>query len=693
MTKIFVLILLTLLSSTVTNSVAQSTSPQVSQTWFRNPSGFRAQLHPRTQQVLVFGQNSVSTYNSTNGTMIRNYYAGERTVLSATYSPDGQSLAISMDDGNIYIYNTTSGVKDETISYGENPTLDVAWSNDGALLALSSYDSVRFYNLEQKRFIHSIFTNGISAVQWKPRSSDECVIVTFSLQNFSSKALYYDIKNRVVLSRFGDSSIVNAQWSSDGKYIAGLSLTGEVNVWNMNTEQLVTHISPPAPGANDITNICWQNPLTLLYSSGNVVRSYIVPQGTIHQFALTRDYPIAGIAVNEQTNYLLLTSLNDIIEPASQTNPPVSGVRIKGHGDAVAGVVFTGISSGVSAGSQSVQLYTNRGDIQYTYPHGQRVANGVVKHPSRGYVAVGYGLPDDLNGEVRLINTATNQAISLLGRIAAFHPNGNALVTFDGDKKFRVFSMNDFTQTDSVETSMNIVVMKYDPTGTYLMVRTDDGRALVLDDKFEQALSLSNLVDDNSINQLEYLVNQNIAVVLHRNRRMIQGYSTVTENALRFTIEFDNKIPTAISAQTRGDILAIGFENGIIQFYDTKTQRVIAETNFGYTVSALAWNSEDSQLMVGGVGGAVAKYSISGISSVEERAESQLLLYPNPTKDIVIINDNSVAPSERYVVTNLIGEVIQTGSFERGLAINTSNWNKGAYMIRIGKRTTILIKD
>lgn len=693
MTKNFLMVLLALLCSIVCNSFSQSTGAQVLQHWFRNPSGFRAQLHPRVPQVLVFGQNSVSTYNSSNGTMIRNYYAGERTVLSASYSPDGQSIAVSMDDGNVYIYNTANGAVDEKIFYGEALAFDVSWSSNINTLAVCTEDSVKFYNLTQRAFTRSVFTNGISAVQWKPGSSDECVIVTFLLQSFNSKAQYYDVKNNVVLSRFSDSSIVNAQWSSNGRYLAGLTLEGNVNVWNVNTEQLAIHITSPTPGTSDIVNICWQNPNVLLYSSGNSIRSYIVPQGTVHQFGLTRDYPIASIAVNEQTNYLLIASMNDIIEPASQTLPPVSGVRIKGHGDVVGGVVFTGTSVALSAGSQSAQLYSPSGIIQRTYPNGNSKPTSVCKHPSRPYVAVGYGLADEVHGEVRLINTETHQITLFPGRIAAFHPNGNALVTFDGDKRFRVFSMNDYEQTDSVETSLNIVVMKYDPTGSYLLVRTDDGRTLMLDDKFEQKMSLSTLVDDHSINQLEYLVNQDIAVVLHRNRRMIQGYSTVTENAKRFTIEFENRTPTAISVQARGEILAIGFLDGAIQLHDTKSNRLIAETNFGYTVSSLAWNSDGSQLIAGGVGGAVAKYIVSGVTSVEEQTQSQLLLYPNPAKDVVIINDESVTPNERYVVTNLLGETIQSGNFERGMAINSASWSKGAYIVRIGTRSTILVKD
>ncbi|MBL7999883.1 MAG: T9SS type A sorting domain-containing protein, partial [Candidatus Kapabacteria bacterium] len=172
-----------------------------------------------------------------------------------------------------------------------------------------------------------------------------------------------------------------------------------------------------------------------------------------------------------------------------------------------------------------------------------------------------------------------------------------------------------------------------------------------------------------------------------------QGYSTMTEGAVKYTIEFDNQAPTAIASQQQSPITAVGMENGSIYFYNTRTGQLIGEVSFPYPVQCLSWNANGTQLLVGGTGGAVAKYTIGTTSSVENETIDALSVHPNPVNDMLMIHDSEITESTRYTVRNILGQIIQSGSFERGMAISTASWSSGTYYVSAGKKHAVIVKQ
>ena len=78
----------------------------------------------------------------------------------------------------------------------------------------------------------------------------------------------------------------------------------------------------------------------------------------------------------------------------------------------------------------------------------------------------------------------------------------------------------------------------------------------------------------------------------------------------------------------------------------------------------------------------------------EMNAESDFMIYPNPTNGIITVETQCVAslPSE-YRITNLMGQTLMTGPLPQcdSHTINVSSLPSGMYFITIGKYVMKLI--
>lgn len=71
--------------------------------------------------------------------------------------------------------------------------------------------------------------------------------------------------------------------------------------------------------------------------------------------------------------------------------------------------------------------------------------------------------------------------------------------------------------------------------------------------------------------------------------------------------------------------------------------------------------------------------------------ENQIIVYPNPVEDKLIV---SGILNEPYSIVNLSGEVIQSGLLnELNYSINLQNLSSGLYMLRIGNRQVKILKE
>lgn len=82
------------------------------------------------------------------------------------------------------------------------------------------------------------------------------------------------------------------------------------------------------------------------------------------------------------------------------------------------------------------------------------------------------------------------------------------------------------------------------------------------------------------------------------------------------------------------------------------------------------------------VGEASITFSVAGESNVEEAILSDdMLIYPNPTSDRFLINNDSEV--SEIVVFNIVGKRVMTESHRPGRAHDVSSLDKGIYLVRM----------
>lgn len=76
---------------------------------------------------------------------------------------------------------------------------------------------------------------------------------------------------------------------------------------------------------------------------------------------------------------------------------------------------------------------------------------------------------------------------------------------------------------------------------------------------------------------------------------------------------------------------------------------------------------------------------------VEElNKEIQILLYPNPANQFVIL-ENKSNYKEEYNIYNTYGEIVDSGTIQQAQKINTSTFSQGVYFVKVHNRTIKLI--
>lgn len=664
--------------------------------WSAPPVGYRARLNPRRPMVMTFGQHSISTYSLNGGAFLKSIYVGEGSVLGASWSPDGNVIAACFDDGVVRFYNANQATMDEELRVSSEAVFDASWSADGAILACTTIDSVFFIDLNTMLPLRSIASGGFSAVSWRPGSKDECIIMTFRLSELTSRAQWYNVSSDSLISTFEDSVVVNAQWSPQGSNIACMDFSGAITIWSAKSKTPISYLAAPEEHEGDIHNMAWLSAKTLLRSAGNIAHSYVIPEGTPDSLGLGRVYSIAGLEYNANSGNLLLSSTGDIIEVANLKQNPIESFVWKGHGDKVHSAVLLDGEKALSAGNASLQVYLLDEEEQHAIPAIEGRPMDILRHPSLPLVAICVGTAEEENAHIRIINTQTFQLVAALpGHLAAFHPDGKRLVSYDGNRVFRTYNTTEFMMVDSVQTDIALSALLCDPSSSNIFLRTTEGSILAVDSLYHPLRTYAS-TEENNINphSIDYVWGDNLIVALLSNQNMVRAYDAATAGSVRFSVELGNRVPTTVAAHPAGAMIAIGTKDGNIILYNVRHQKSIGEISFGYPVSSLSWNAGGTQLIVGGLGGAVSAYSLGTLADVEEKEDSQsMYVSPLPGHDVVFLHLKEETTATEYTVTNILGQTIYKASLDRGYAIDISSWERGTYFLHLNNRTARIVKQ
>ena len=190
-----------------------------------------------------------------------------------TWSPDGQSFAYPLANGDVNVYKlpqkTTITLRGHTA-----PVNIVAWSPDGTRIASGSADStVQVWDATDGSHVvtYREHTNEVWSIAWSPdgtritsKSSDK----TMRVWDTISKATYFKMDDV-------QKAKISPVWSPNGKYVATAGTDNTVRVTECETDRKFTYHGHTAP----VNDLAWSPDGTRIVSVSDdaTVRVWQVP--------------------------------------------------------------------------------------------------------------------------------------------------------------------------------------------------------------------------------------------------------------------------------------------------------------------------------------------------------------------------------------------------------------------------------
>ena len=270
------------------------------------------------------------------------------SVLTVAYSPVNPFLVASAgDNGEIKLWNLRNGTA--VILGSHDDTINsIAFSPDGKFLASGGDDYVlKLWNVNHKHHIatHEHITD---------RARSQVKAVTFSpngkmIATGGRHAKLWDANTRNEIVTFKHHEWVwTVAFSSDGKLLATGDNSGQVNVWNLQSQQAVTQLHVDSDAVYTVQFSPNDQILAAAGYEGNV-KLWTVPDWKSHG-TLTSNSTISGISFSPDSRTLAATSYTSIYLWAVRTGEHI--ISLTGHTDWIRTTAFSPngnalISSGI----------------------------------------------------------------------------------------------------------------------------------------------------------------------------------------------------------------------------------------------------------------------------------------------------------------------------------------------------------
>jgi WD40 repeat protein/serine/threonine protein kinase/tetratricopeptide (TPR) repeat protein len=151
--------------------------------------------------------------------------------LGLSWSPDGQKLARSGEDGKVRVWDVTTGRMVLTIRGHQTAVYSLSWSPDGQHIATAAEEgAVRVWDAETGRLVSEPLRGlgGVGGVAWSPDGGQ------LATCHWDGLIAVWDVGTgrRTALLR-GHAKNVLVSWSPDGRRLASAGLDRTVRVWDV----------------------------------------------------------------------------------------------------------------------------------------------------------------------------------------------------------------------------------------------------------------------------------------------------------------------------------------------------------------------------------------------------------------------------------------------------------------------------
>jgi WD40 repeat protein len=266
---------------------------------------------PGRPLITGIGTPTLSLWDQATGKLLRLLEGHGSSILSATYSPDGKTLATTSYDKTVKLWDTASGKAVQTFSGHTAHVLTAGFAANGKLVASSGGDKlVLVWDAKSGKVLHTFKGHNAEApaLAWAPLSSislatgdREGVVRIWSTRTGKAKTT---LKTKLK----GITEIVSLAWSPDGAQVAGGQADHRLQIWDaLAGKKLFTLEEPGSPPA--VTALAWSsNGQILAAGRGNHTMQLWNPKTGKKLHSLPQMAPVYRVAWTPNNNTVVSTN-------------------------------------------------------------------------------------------------------------------------------------------------------------------------------------------------------------------------------------------------------------------------------------------------------------------------------------------------------------------------------------------------
>jgi len=524
-------------------------------------------------------------------------------VWSCAYSPDGTSLAASLDNGVINIYSTSNWEQTRTLAGHKGMVRGIMFSPDGYRFVSGGDDStVRLWTIESESCIHTLTGDWgeVNSVAYSPQRD------TIASASDDRRIRVWDVETgecRLIL--IGHTSyVVSIIYSPNGHQVASGSWDETIRIWDVETEKCLHTLRGHSNWVYGVT-YSPQGDRVASCSDDQTVRVWDVETGTCCRILKDQD-DLYTVAYSPQGDVIASGGSDNTVKLWDSESGACRQV-LTGHSGFVNCLAFSpnGGHIASASGDGTVRLWDiGSGGVRQA-PASHKSGVLCVKYPPQGDQIVS----GSLDGAIRICDVETGICHRTIAdhtdwvRDIAFSPRGDLLASASDDGTVRVWDVKTGTCRQTFKGHDTwVVVIAYSPRGDRVASGDASGIIRIWDVDAGECSHIF-IGHTTGVTHIVYSPNGNQTATSSYDSIRIWD---VDSGVCLQTLSGHNGEVCSIVYSPRGDLLASVGSDKIVRLWNVETGYCcVILIGHGYEIPLIVFSPSGNQVATGCEGGTV----------------------------------------------------------------------------------------